>query len=59
MLVRATYHQQAGVHDPGEDARAALDIYLMVRDAWEESIGRQRASAGTRIRALKSRGKSK
>ena len=35
-------------HDPAEDARAALDLYVKFRDEWEESIVRNAAAAARR-----------
>ena len=41
---------QTGVHDPAQDACAAMDIYNMVRDAWEQTVGQGRAGQAARTK---------
>lgn len=44
------------MHDPAEDACAAMDIYKMVRETWEKEVDRQRGSASMMIRIKARRG---
>ncbi len=46
---------QSGVHNPTEDAKIALEIYLKCAEEWERSVERMKKSAAARIKARRRR----
>lgn len=45
------YTIQTGEHDPGEDARAAMHLYIHQRDEWEADIRQRKKEAAMKGRA--------
>jgi RNA exonuclease 4 len=41
---------QTRTHDPGEDARTAMDLYHKCQEDWERSVASTRKSAADRMR---------
>lgn len=46
---------QSGVHDPAEDARAAMELYIKCKDEWERSMSVFKSGAVSRIKHRKRR----